>query len=72
MTQRASNTVRDSRPVSIRHRGFDAALAHGWVRFNNGWLLTTCGVSLALDEYELLPERSPVTCITCLVKASTR
>lgn len=60
----------DNRPVSIRHRRFDPKIAHGWVRFDNGWLLTTCGLSFAPGEYEYLTKDSPVTCVTCLVKDS--
>jgi hypothetical protein len=62
----------DNRPISISHRRFDAGVAHGWVRFDNGWLLTTCGLPCAPDEYEYLAENSPITCITCLVKDSRK
>jgi hypothetical protein len=59
----------DNRPALIRRGKFNTVLAHGWVRFDNGWLLTTCGLGAAPGDYELLPEKSPVTCITCLVKS---
>jgi hypothetical protein len=62
----------DNRPISIRHRRFDPRVAHGWVRYDNGWLTTTCGQALAPDEYEYLAEHSPITCVTCLVKDSRR
>lgn len=62
----------DNRPVSIRHRRFDPRVAHGWVRYDNGWLTTTCGQALAPDEYEYLAKDSPITCVTCLVKDSRR
>lgn len=60
-----------NRPVSIRHRRYDPALAHSWIRFDNGWLTTTCAKpseAFAPGEYELLAVGAPVTCITCLVK----
>ncbi len=59
----------DNRPVSIQHRRFDPAIAHGWVRFENKWLLTTCGLSCAPSEYEFLTPGALITCITCLVKS---
>lgn len=59
----------DNRPVSIRGHRFDAAIAHSWVRFDNGWVMTTCRHGVAPGDYELLPAGSPVTCITCLVKS---
>lgn len=60
----------DNRPVSIRHRGYDPGIAHGWAVFHHGWLTTTCarsGEAFAQDEYTFFPAGTPVTCITCLV-----
>jgi hypothetical protein len=71
LTLAGSLAGRVNQPVSIRHRRHDPAIAHGWVRFANEWLRTSCGLNFAPDEYELLPVGSPVTCITCLVKAAT-
>lgn len=60
---------KDNRPASIRHPKFDPALAHGWVMYDNGWMLTTCGLAMSFGEYELLDPGAPITCITCLVKS---
>lgn len=59
----------DNRPVSARHPLFSPALAHSWVRYDNQWMLTTCGLALSSGEYVLLAPGDPITCITCLVKA---
>lgn len=47
-------------------------VAHGWVRYVSGQLVTTCGQVLAPDEYEYFTKDSPITCITCLVKDSKK
>lgn len=59
---------RSNQPVSIRSHGHDRTLAHGWVAYASGWLLTTCGLYVSSEEYVLLAAESPVTCMTCLVK----
>lgn len=61
----------DNRPASVHHPKFNATLAHSWVRFDNGWLLTTCGIAMGPGEYRLFLPRTPVTCMTCLVKEAT-
>lgn len=62
--------VRDDRPVVVRNRRFDPKIAHGWVRFDNGWIALTCaklGEAFAPGDYEFLPAGADVTCMACLV-----
>ncbi len=65
-----TSVVRDNRPVSILHRRYASSIAHGWVRFDNGWLATTCArpeEAFAPGEYEFFPAGTLITCIACLV-----